>query len=187
LVKFEVNYDYDDKKFHLSQGQKLYLYEKTNQDWWLCSHLSEKKSAEKFFVPASYVKDLAETRKFNMKPPPRPPPPPIAVLKQLSAQLGNQDSQDKLPVPVKPTVKPRQIYEKPASANNTEDIYENLSDLTHNSPNGIDNKSEDRNEARSNVSNSPDKIISELDECLDNQEFGFNPNKTNNQSTVWVR
>ncbi len=51
-VKHSINYEYDDKKFELIEGELLFLINKTNQDWWLCLRLDENLT---FFAPASYV------------------------------------------------------------------------------------------------------------------------------------
>jgi hypothetical protein len=122
-VKYPVNYEYDNKKFKLIEGEKLFLLNKANSDWWLCLRLDENLT---FFVPASYVREI-NLDNNSIVPPPRPPPPPPDVIKKFNKSLKR-----------KPEVKKRQLVNRNKSIdeNNDEEtkseenIYENLSNAT---------------------------------------------------------
>jgi len=123
LVKYPVNYEYDNKKFKLIEGEKLFLLNKANSDWWLCLRLDENLT---FFVPASYVKEI-HLDNNSVVPPPRPPPPPPDVIKKFNKSLKR-----------KPEVKKRQMVNRNKSIDENydeettlqENIYENLSNTT---------------------------------------------------------
>ena len=167
-VKYGVEYDYDEKKFQLFEGEKLFLINKANDDWWLCLRLEENLT---FFVPATYVKELVVNR--ALQPPPRPPPPPPSVLKKYAHTHGDSKlSSSQKP----PEVKKRQfINNATATTSNlpveeaivdSTQIYENLSNFnTKDIAEELDDDVDD--EEASILINS---IMEELDECLDKEE-----------------
>lgn len=61
-VAFDYEYDYKTRKISVTQGEKLYLLQKTNQHWWKCMRPGVNKA---FFVPAQYVNVLDETETEN--------------------------------------------------------------------------------------------------------------------------
>lgn len=105
-VKYNCDYDYDNQKFHLVEGETLILISKSNHDWWLCLRLADKLT---FFVPATYVREVecAVPAARRMHPPPRPPPPPPPV--PVSRASTSRMSDDVVPSP-KPQVKKRQQH-----------------------------------------------------------------------------
>jgi hypothetical protein len=141
-VKYPVNYEYDNKKFKLIEGEKLFLLNKANSDWWLCLRLDENLT---FFVPASYVKEI-HLDNNSIVPPPRPPPPPPDVIKKFNKSLKR-----------KPEVKKRQLVNRKKSLDedsreeikSQENIYENLSNATEKTS---------RKQTSSNSSNSSSNI-----------------------------
>ena len=89
-VKYNCEYDYDNRKFRLSEGETLFLINKSNEDWWLCLRLAEKLT---FFVPASYVKEVAvvpPSSARRLQPPPRPPPPPPPAPSQRASTSSSR-------------------------------------------------------------------------------------------------
>ena len=171
-VKYGVDYDYDNKKFKLVEGEKLFLINKANDDWWLCLRLDENLT---FFVPASYVKEIVRSK--SLKPPPRPPPPPPSVLHKYSKRLSESDSDSKSRPP---EVKKRQFVNTSATnLDESNQIYENLSNLTNTKSDSSTKLSKLPSDA-----NNIDSIMNELDECLDKEELSFinKQNKTNSNA-----
>ena len=165
-VKYGVEYDYDEKKFRLIEGEKLFLISKANEDWWLCLRLEENLT---FFVPASYVRELVASR--SLKPPPRPPPPPPAVLTKYSS---SSESKEHKPRP--PQIKQRRLVTKEAPEEKEKvdlsQIYENLANL---STKDLDD------EAASNNS-LIDSMLEDLDECLEKEERSSFVNNAKSES-----
>ncbi|KAK6624052.1 hypothetical protein RUM44_010910 [Polyplax serrata] len=62
VVLYDFRYMWkDNREISVKKGEKLYLLEKTNRDWWQVVRPSERKS---FFVPAQYV-ELVSKRKHD--------------------------------------------------------------------------------------------------------------------------
>lgn len=174
LVKYGCEYDYDDKTFKLIEGEKLFLINKANQDWWLCLRLDENLT---FFVPASYVKEIANKPKIKkIIPPPRPPPPPPYALDKLNNKQNN-----------KPEVKKRQLLNYSSTNQHKldpvipeqQEIYENLSNLNT----GIAPVSTAINEEL----NTPDSIIEDLDNRLNREDNSPIIASNNNNNKIGER
>ena len=190
-VKYGVEYDYDEKKFELVEGEKLFLISKANEDWWLCLRLEENLT---FFVPASYVKELVVNRS-NIKPPPRPPPPPPSILNKYS-MVKHTSTKAQLDQQNPPEIKKRQFAlnsktttnEEALNVNNQEqnidleEIYENLSNLNTKelTQDLVDGNNDNEND---NYIDSMLKELEELDESLEKEERSsfVNNTITNNQ------
>lgn len=146
-VIYNCEYDYDNRKFKLFQGEKLFLIIKSNDDWWLCLRLDENLT---FFVPSSYVKEMDKAILRRLKPPPRPPPPPPLKtdFNHLKDQIFNTIN--------KPQVKKRNLIQTSCEINNSQTtIYENLVNFKINEDFGSLN---------------PEAIINDLDDRLNKEE-----------------
>jgi hypothetical protein len=202
-VKYGVEYDYDEKKFQLFEGERLFLISKANEDWWLCLRLEENLT---FFVPASYVKELIVNK--SIKPPPRPPPPPPSILNKYSSintvsttsssssKTGAAAQMQNLP----PQIKKRQFVVASDKATNVttsnqqenidlDQIYENLSNL--NTKELAENLMHEEKDATSNNNNSNDdyidsmlKELEDLDESLEKEERSSFVNINKSQSNA---
>jgi hypothetical protein len=139
-VKYDISYEYDEKKFELIAGENLYLIEKSNQHWWLCFRLDQNLT---FFVPASYVKELLVPVNKRAVPP-RPPPPPPSKSKYYNNNITSE-LVDKQQSP--PEIKQRNHDSSPSKNQKVSFNHERLSE-----------------------SESAEDIINDLDECLNREE-----------------
>lgn len=175
VVKYAVEYDYDEKKFQLIEGEKLFLISKANEDWWLCLRLEENLT---FFVPASYVKELIVNR--SLKPPPRPPPPPPSITKKYSAATTSSDeTENSSSISSKPPeIKKRTFLNNPVDL---DQIYENLSNLSNTKEIvvvGQEGEEEDENTSLI------DSMLEDLDECLEKEERSSFENRIHNTGLI---
>lgn len=185
-VKYNCEYDYDNQKFHLIEGETLFLINKSNQDWWLCLRLTEKLT---FFVPATYVKEIESgSASTRLQPPPRPPPPPPpAPMSRASASQTSTDVGVPSPRPqVKKRRQPQQQQQTDSGSQMTtsrvnmeavQSVYENLAD----SGSGPSRLAENADDAEYGLS--PDAIISDLDDRLNREEESF-VNRTDTVTNV---
>lgn len=183
-VKYNCDYDYDNQKFHLVEGETLFLISKSNQDWWLCLRLADKLT---FFVPATYVKEIEcmGPPRSRLQPPPRPPPPPPPAPVTRTSRTSTDDL-DAVPSP-KPQVKKRQnapLASTSSRATNSvesvQSVYENLAESGSGPSRRVREQHGNENHGDDEMMNSneygglnPDAIISDLDDRLNREEESF--------------